>query len=91
MAGMDLKPARALLAQRLREWRKSSGKPLKRVAQEFGVSHSTWARWEAGSRFPSAEFILLLANYIGVPVCDLFCFDEQARPHCRAKGRVKKM
>lgn len=70
-------PARALVAQRLRDWRKSRGLALKEVAQEFGVCEATWARWEKASRFPSPEFIALLAEYMKVPVCDFFYPDDK--------------
>jgi transcriptional regulator with XRE-family HTH domain len=65
-----------LVAQRLRDWRKSRGLALKEVAQELGISEATWARWENGSRFPSPEFVARLAEYMKLPVCDLFYPDD---------------
>jgi transcriptional regulator with XRE-family HTH domain len=73
------------VAQRLRDWRKTRGLALKEVAQEFGISEATWARWENASRFPSPEFIALLSEYMKIPVCDFFypddreCLERQSR------------
>jgi len=61
------------LAQSLREWRKKTGWPLKKVAAEFGVTEATWSRWESGDRFPEHEFIHLLSDFVQIPVCRFFC------------------
>jgi transcriptional regulator with XRE-family HTH domain len=64
--------ARALLARRLRDWRKSKGFLLKQVASEFGVAEATWDRWETGSRFPEPETLRRLSEFIGAPMCSFF-------------------
>ena len=74
--------ARELLARRLREWRKSNGFALKKVAVEFGVSEATWSRWEKGTRFPLPENIRLLAEFIDAPMCSFFYADAQNCPPC---------
>ena len=66
-------------------WRASVNKPLKVVASEFGVSESTWNRWELGQRFPSPEYIARLAKYISVPICIFFGQDTTL---CNAKDFV---
>jgi transcriptional regulator with XRE-family HTH domain len=75
-----------LVAERLRAWRLASKLPLKQVAGDFGVSEATWARWEKGSRFPSPAYISRLAEYMKVPVCDLFFTDDQP---CQQRGDPK--
>jgi transcriptional regulator with XRE-family HTH domain len=74
--------ARVLLAKRLREWRKSHGFALKKVAVEFGVSEATWSRWEKGTRFPLPENIRLLAEFIDAPMCSFFYAGTQNCPPC---------
>jgi DNA-binding XRE family transcriptional regulator len=80
--GAGSNSAHELLAQRLCEWRKSRDFALKEVAGEFGVSESTWSRWEKGTRFPLPENIRRLAEFIGVPMCSFFYPDEQTCPAC---------
>jgi DNA-binding transcriptional regulator YiaG len=74
--------ARRILGNRLKTWRSQNGWPLKRVADEFGVSVSTWHRWEQGGRFPSADLLPLLSNYLNIPICRLFYEGVDACPAC---------
>ncbi len=75
--------AKVTLGKCLRSWRKSQGFPLKRVARDFGVAEATWDRWEKGTRFPMAENLRLLAEFIGAPVCSFFYPDGPACPVCQ--------
>jgi transcriptional regulator with XRE-family HTH domain len=75
------------LASTLRRWRERNGWPLKKVADEFGVTPATWSRWENGERFPAHQFILPLAHYLEVPICRFFSLVDARCPFCRIDGR----
>jgi DNA-binding transcriptional regulator YiaG len=62
-----------LLAKRLRGWREQHDIPIKRAAAELGVSSATWDHWEKTRRFPSMDDLDLLAQYLRLPPCMLFC------------------
>jgi hypothetical protein len=75
------------LACTLRRWRARNGWPLKKVADEFGVTEATWSRWESGDRFPDHELIQPLANYVQVPICRFFCKVDSRCPFRDAGAR----
>ena len=64
---------RASFATAFRNWRRKNRIPLKKVARELGLSVATINSWESGKRFPSGYNLEMLANYIGVAPCRLFC------------------
>ena len=68
-----LPSAGVLLAKRLRSWREQHDIPIKRAAYELGVSFATWDHWEKGRRFPTMDDLDLLAQYLRLPPCLLFC------------------
>lgn len=63
------------LALRLRETRKCSGKPLKKICAEAGITGATLFNIERGTSLPSLPLILLLAKSLGVTV-DYLCGDD---------------
>jgi len=80
-----------LLAARLRAWRKTKGWPQKKIAADLGISKSAWNRWEQGNRFPSPAFILLLSQYLRLPICRFFYKNSDHCPFSPfAKLRGKK-
>lgn len=76
------------LARTLHRWRARNGWPLKKVADEFGVTQATWSRWESGDRFPEHHFIQPLANYLQVPICRFFCVVDARCPFRRVDART---
>ena len=64
---------RTNFATAFRNWRLRNNIPLKVVAMDLGVSIATVNTWESGKRFPSGYNLEMLANYIGVAPCRLFC------------------
>ena len=68
-----LPSARQIFSANLRRWRTQQKYPLKHVARELGIAVSTWSQWETGKRFPPDSLLDLLAKYMRVPVCQLFC------------------
>jgi len=62
-----------LLAKRLRYWREQNDIPIKCAAADLGVSPATWDHWEKCRRFPSMDDLDLLARYLGLPPCLMFC------------------
>ena len=69
--GKTRRPITAIFGDRLREWRKEQGFPLKHVAQDLGVSVSVVSQWERGLRFPSARNLDRLADYMRITVGEL--------------------
>lgn len=59
----------------LNHWRviEQGNPPIKQVAADFGVSESTWSRWENGGRFPTPKQIQPLADFLRIPPCRFFC------------------
>jgi DNA-binding transcriptional regulator YiaG len=74
-------PASACLARRLREWRKSTGFPLKYLADELKVSVSTVSQWENGRRFPSLQRLERLAALMQMRVCCMLYDGPGPCPH----------
>ena len=56
------------LASRLRELRARHGHTQERVAKAIGVHESAVSRWEGGSRFPTGEDLIALADLFQVSV-----------------------
>ena len=71
-----------LIGDRLKVQRNLKRWPLKRVAAELNVSVSVVSDWERGTRFPSAENLLLLASLYKQPVCQLMCAGRARCPLC---------
>lgn len=76
----------ALFAARLRELRHAHQWTINEAAARLSalsgdpVSHSTWASWEAGLRFPRAELTQRLAALFSVIDGELERLVEQALP-----------
>lgn len=57
---------------RLKYWRKKRGMTLEHVGERLGVSHAAVSRWEAGSRRPTIENLVNLAQVYRVAPGALF-------------------
>jgi len=57
----------------LKHWRISQSVKISEAAAQLGVSASTWGHWETGTRFPSCENLIHLANLTGIPPQHFFC------------------
>lgn len=64
---------RASFATAFRNWRRKNNIPLKKIAEDLGVSVSTVSSWELGQRFPTGRHFEKLTDYTGLPPCKLFC------------------
>lgn len=62
------------VGERLRELR--GDYPRTKVAKEMGISYSALSKYEDGRKMPSDQTKVMLANYYGVSVSDIF-FDEE--------------
>lgn len=80
---------RNVLGKKLKIWRTEKGWPLKKVAKEFGTEESTWSRWERGQRFPSPDFIPLLATFTSIPLCCFFLELNVPKEACARTQRSK--
>ena len=76
-------PVVRAFAKRLNDWRRQTGLPLKRVAQDVGVSVSIVSEWEHMHRFPSLANLEALAAYMHTPVCCLLYTGPGPCPHSR--------
>lgn len=90
------------LGRTLRAWRRKRGLKISSMAAELGVSTATWAYWESGAKFPAAKHLNLLSQYLGIPVCRLFCCatgkcgdcttpDRSSRPRHSTKSGMGKV
>nr|WP_157429714.1 XRE family transcriptional regulator [Actinomadura oligospora] len=61
----------AAVGPRLRELRRRRGMTLARVAEETGINESTLSRLEGGTRKPTLEMLLPLAELYAVPLDEL--------------------
>ena len=55
-----------MFPQRLKQCRKQKGLSLKKLAAEFGMSHSTLSKYETGTRRPDPDTLIMLATYFNV-------------------------
>lgn len=65
------------LGRNIRELRIKKGLRAYAVAGELGVSKSTISRIENGTRYPSPQLLLKLAQYFDVGLDDLFRSEEK--------------
>ena len=61
-------------------------RPIKDVADEFGVDDSLWSRWETGVRFPSPAMVQPLSDFLHIPPCGFFCGPGWRCPRCVRRG-----
>jgi hypothetical protein len=64
---------RASFACAFGNWRRQHKLPLKRIAQDLGLSLSTVSSWESGQSLPTGCNLEMLVEYTGLPPCKLFC------------------
>ncbi len=65
------RPLASHLASRLRELRARRGMTQDQVARRLGCHESAVSRWESGSRFPTGEDLVALADLFEVSTDDL--------------------
>ena len=63
----------ASFATAFRNWRVKEKIPLKRIAADLGIAIATVNSWESGKSFPRGRYFKKLAEYTGLPPCQLFC------------------
>ena len=54
-------------AERLKELRTENNLTQVQLAKETGISRSNFYYWESGKKIPSADAVITLARYFGVP------------------------
>ena len=64
---------RASFAAEFKRWRLRHNIPLKKIAEDLGLSVATINAWELGRRFPTGANFEMLVDYTGLPPCQLFC------------------
>jgi transcriptional regulator with XRE-family HTH domain len=67
------------LGQRLRDLRTRSGKSLRAVARELGISASAVSQIERGTMRPSVSRLIAYVSAIGVPLAAVFDTQEEPR------------
>ncbi|MCL6479744.1 MAG: helix-turn-helix domain-containing protein [Peptococcaceae bacterium] len=68
-------------ATKLISVRKSKGISAKRLAEVLGVSKAMVSHYESGRHKPSAEIIIRLERFFGIPAGELLAeSDEEERP-----------
>ncbi|MET7336843.1 helix-turn-helix domain-containing protein [Nonomuraea sp. NPDC005650] len=74
------------LGQRLRELRARSGKSLRAVARELGISASAVSQIERGTMRPSVSRLIAYVSAIGVPLAAVFDAQEEPRTDAGTPG-----
>ncbi|MER6006073.1 helix-turn-helix domain-containing protein [Nonomuraea sp. NPDC051941] len=74
------------LGQRLRELRTRSGKSLRAVARELGISASAVSQIERGTMRPSVSRLIAYVSAIGVPLAAVFDAQEEPRTSSASPG-----
>ncbi|MEV4017437.1 helix-turn-helix domain-containing protein [Nonomuraea angiospora] len=74
------------LGQRLRELRTRSGKSLRAVARELGISASAVSQIERGTMRPSVSRLIAYVSAIGVPLAAVFDAQEEPRTNSPSPG-----
>ena len=62
-----MNPLVQAFSARLSAWRQETGKTLKEVSADTGLSTSILCEWEHGHRFPSVEHLQAIAIYTKIP------------------------
>lgn len=75
------RPLATHLASRLRELRARRGFTQDHVAKRLGCHESAVSRWESGSRFPTGEDLVALADLFEVSTDDLLGRERQYTPN----------
>ena len=57
---------------RLKELRESKNLTIRQLSKELGISHVAVHRWESGKRYPSYEYLIMLAKFFNVST-DYLC------------------
>ncbi|MDI6100966.1 XRE family transcriptional regulator [Actinoplanes sp. NEAU-A12] len=81
----DLESALAAVGPRLRELRQQREMTLTRLAETTGISVSTLSRLESGSRKPTLELLLPLAEAYQVTLDELVDAPETGDPRVRSR------
>ena len=55
-----------ILSKRLKELRTERGLTQKQLANTLGLAQSSIANWEADTKAPSAQALIILSRYFGV-------------------------
>jgi transcriptional regulator with XRE-family HTH domain len=76
----ESRPLSHHLAGRLRELRARRGFTQDNVARRLGCHESAVSRWESGSRFPTGEDLVALADLFEVSIDDLLGRTRQYAP-----------
>ena len=74
-------------SSRLRDWRRASGKTLKQVSADTGLSMAILCEWEHGHRFPSVEHLQEISAYAKIPVWCLLYTGKGEPPGVKARKR----
>jgi len=74
-----MNPLVQAFSARLQAWRQDTGKTLKEVSADTGLSTSILCEWEHGHRFPSVEHLQAIATYTGIPASSFLVIGKGAR------------
>lgn len=60
------------IGSRLKELREEKQLSQEAIARQFGISTSSWTKYEQGSRTPSDAMKIQIADYFGTTVQSIF-------------------
>ncbi len=79
-----------IIARNLKTLRQSNCMSQAELSEILGISRSTYAAYEMGSRTPDAEVMYKVAHYFGIKIDDLFIEDHYKFLSAIASGHYNK-
>ena len=76
---LRMNPLVQAFSARLRAWRATTGKTLKEVSADTGLSTSILCEWEHAHRFPSVEHLQAIAVYTKIPAAAFLVIGKGAK------------
>jgi transcriptional regulator with XRE-family HTH domain len=67
----NIRPMRKLFGERVMKLRKKRGKTQEEMGERFGLTKTAWGNFERGSTSMTLDRAWEIADYFGVPICDL--------------------
>ena len=64
------------IGEKIKELRKRDGRKQEDLATALGVTNQAVSRWETEGSYPDMEMIPAIANYFGVTIDVLFCYEN---------------
>lgn len=65
------------LGTKIKELRLKNDQTQETLANAFGITSQAISRWESGESYPGVDIIPIIANYFGITIDKLFCYNNR--------------